>query len=177
MDVELHVTRVPYAACGVAYSLLLVLVWLSPLPAPLKAAACAALVFSAWSCLRGRSGGADAIQALRLEPLGRLSVIVGRRDGGGPRRLLGVRAFSAPRLLRRYAELLLELDDGRKTAVLVFPGVCSDDAFRRLRKFLLRSKTVPVPDNAGFINRLGGKLMSILLRIKQRLNATRDVVE
>lgn len=144
---------------------------------PLKAAAfVAAVVFSIWLYFRargrnwgrGRSGRDEVVRVLRLEPLGRLSVLVGPRDGGKPRRLFRVRKFKAPRLLRRYAELLLELNDGRKTTVLVFPGVAGDDAFRRLRKFLLSANAVTAPDKTGRINRLAGELMSFLLRIKRR---------
>ncbi len=190
MDVELHATRVPYAALGVVYLLLAACVLAPSSPMPLKAAAfVAAVVFSVRLYFRtwGRSwsGRDEMVQALRLEPLGRLSVLVGPQvggqaggqAGGKPRRLIRVRNFSTPRLLRRYAELLLELDDGRKTTVLVFPGVVGGDAFRRLRKFLLSANAVTVPDKAGRINRLAGELMSFLLRIKRRPERNARAVE
>lgn len=164
-------TRAPRAAFGAGLALAGAFVWLSPVPALPAVAMLAAGVLLAEFHFRNHGEHTDTVQVLRLEPLGRLSVLVGRRDGGGPRRLVKVRDFSVPRLLRGYAELLVELDGGRKTTIRIFPGVCSADAFRRLRKFLLSSKGVPAADKAGLARRLGGELARFLLRLRRRSSA------
>lgn len=174
MDVELRPLRGLYAALGGVHLLLGALIGFTPAPGLLRIAALAAVAFSAWSCLRvGLKAG--EVRALRLEPRGKLSALVARRGEDSPR-MFGVRTFRVPRFFRGYVELLLELDDGRKTAVLIFPGVCDAGAFRRLRKFLLRSKAASAPDKA-FIRRLAeqlrAQLMSVFLRIKSRRNAER----
>lgn len=169
----MRVPRASRATLGAVYSAAGAFAWLSPVPTPLAAAVSVAIVFLAGFHFRDRNKRVDVVRALRLEPLGRLSVLVGRRDGEGPRRLMRVRNFSVPRLLHRYVELLLELDGGRKTAIVVFPGITSGDAFRRLRKFVLSSNVAPVTDGARFLDRLAGKLVRFLFGIRRRSDATR----
>lgn len=112
------------------------------------------------------------VRVLRVEPSGRLAVAVER---GGLRRVLQVRAFQTPRLSRFYVELDLRLEDGRRISTPIFPGVCDRDAFRRLRKFLLRVQTPP--DKAGFINRLAEQSKIGFRRLAARLIRRADALE
>ncbi len=151
VHIELYATRASILVFGACYLLLAALPWLLPLPLWMQFTTGAAVVVAAWPFFASRHGfsglfpgSASEVRALRIEPHGGLSLVVGG-TGLSDGRVLNVRSFRVPRFLRHYVQLALVLNDGRKITLLILPGICDADAFRRLRRYLLqkRAKTLP----------------------------------
>ncbi len=147
MNIELHPTRAAACLRASLYLSLAALPWLLPLPLWAQCAACAVVAIAAWPRFTTRG----KVRALRIEPQGGLSAVVG---APGEQRVLRVRSVRVPRFFRCYVELALELSDGRSATLFILPGLCDADAFRQLRKYLLQKGAPAVVAKANLLSRL-----------------------
>ena len=158
MEIKLHATRALERAFTACYLALGALPWLLPLQSWVQAVACLAVITAASPHFSARS----PVRALRVGPGGGLSLVTGR-----DRQVLEVHAFRVPRLLRCCAEIELELRDGRKMTLFIPPGACGADAFRHLRKYLLREKG----GVAGVRRNSVGAMLNCLSAVRRSLGA------
>ena len=134
MVIELRNARALRYGVFAACALLTVFPWMLAIPLWLKIAGSGVALLALAPCtmIPGRQA-----RTLYLEPDGTLSVAVLSREGA--RSTHKVRSVQVLRFLRHYIEMVLGLDGDRTLRVVVLPGICTPDAMRYLRKFLLRA--------------------------------------
>ncbi len=134
MVVRLHNTRALQRGAFATCVLLAVFPWVLEIPLWLKiASSIVALLSAVPHAVHPRR----QVRALYLEPGDTLSVYVASREGAWSSHK--VRSVQVLRFLRHYIEMVLEVEAGKTLRVVILPGICTHDAMRCLRKFLLRA--------------------------------------